>query len=324
MLIPLIYFYFRSLPELSFNFSKKLLFHFIPAAAAVIVLAILTARIGYPLDVTIAGRDYKGYIYKTVFTVRMVSVSTIVLEGVYLIAITRHYVSLYRDARADKRNKYVAVLSWGFLTLFFILSSGFLIAFFAAKYDNISGLYNLYTLRFMVITVFTFLYGYRYPFAMNIVNTETLRTYYARSQTDKLPIDAIVEGLEKMMAENKVFTDESLSIEKTADALGITSHQLSEILNTRLQKNFSTWLKEKRIAEARTLLIRKPGAKIIDISLDCGFNSLSTFNTAFRQITGCSPSAYRKQSGPDEAPRKRVHSRLPQASVKNNGDLGHP
>ncbi len=305
LLIPLIYFYFRTLPESSFIFSKNMLFHFIPAAAAIIVLTLPAIWNGYPLDAAMAARNYKGYVYKSFLPVRIFSLSTIILQGVYLIAITRYYVSLYRKARADKRAKYVAVLLWSFLTLFLIFSSGFFIALFTARHDDIYTLYSLYTMRFTVITIFTFLYSYRYPFAANIVNTETLRTHYARSRTGNLRIDSIVQKLEKIMDEEKAFIDESLTIEKTAAALGITSHQLSEILNTRLQENFSTWLKKKRVAEACMLLVKKPDVKIIEISLDCGFSSLSTFNTAFRQITGCSPSEYRKQSGTERASAKK-------------------
>jgi AraC-like DNA-binding protein len=51
-----------------------------------------------------------------------------------------------------------------------------------------------------------------------------------------------------------------------------------------------------RLREAAVRLAADPGAKILDIALDCGFGDLSNFNRAFRAEIGLSPRADRLRS----------------------------
>jgi AraC-like DNA-binding protein len=83
------------------------------------------------------------------------------------------------------------------------------------------------------------------------------------------------------MTKNEMFLDENLSLPQLAECLGISSHQLSQFLNTRLNKNFKISVNEYRIAKAKDLLIQDKDAKVLGITLDVGFKSKSTFNAAF-------------------------------------------
>jgi len=53
------------------------------------------------------------------------------------------------------------------------------------------------------------------------------------------------------------------------------------------------------VIQARLLramaLLAEPGPSVLHVANDVGFESLSSFNRAFRQRTGVTPSAYRKQ-----------------------------
>ncbi|MCM1006781.1 MAG: AraC family transcriptional regulator [Ruminococcus flavefaciens] len=55
------------------------------------------------------------------------------------------------------------------------------------------------------------------------------------------------------------------------------------------------FLIQRRLNEAKRLLI-STDKSIIDISNECGFQSLSNFNHLFKNSVGCSPSVYRKSS----------------------------
>ncbi|WP_300396711.1 helix-turn-helix domain-containing protein [Henriciella sp.] len=54
------------------------------------------------------------------------------------------------------------------------------------------------------------------------------------------------------------------------------------------------WLRRERIMRAMTLL-EKTGLGLPDIAEQCGFGSAETFRTAFRDIAGITPRAYRKR-----------------------------
>jgi AraC-like DNA-binding protein len=95
------------------------------------------------------------------------------------------------------------------------------------------------------------------------------------------------------MTKNEMFLDENLSLPQLAECLGISPHQLSQFLNTRLNKNFKMFVNEYRIGKAKELLIQDKDAKVFAIALDAGFKSKSTFNAAFLKVTGTTPSEYR-------------------------------
>jgi AraC-like DNA-binding protein len=96
------------------------------------------------------------------------------------------------------------------------------------------------------------------------------------------------------MNDEKVFADEELTLPALADELGISPHQLSEILNREIGKNFNTFINEYRVKEAKELLVEQPGRSILSVGVAAGFNSGTTFNTVFGKITGMTPGRYRK------------------------------
>jgi AraC-like DNA-binding protein len=67
------------------------------------------------------------------------------------------------------------------------------------------------------------------------------------------------------------------------------------VINLCFHQNFSDFVNLLRIEEAKSLLVRDGGKKnILDILLEAGFNSKSSFNTIFKEKTGMSPSQYRR------------------------------
>ena len=71
-------------------------------------------------------------------------------------------------------------------------------------------------------------------------------------------LSASLARLREIMEVEKAFADEELSLKDLAGDLGISPHQLSQILNERIRKNFSTFVNEYRIDEAKKLLVEEP------------------------------------------------------------------
>ncbi|MEM8726174.1 MAG: helix-turn-helix domain-containing protein, partial [Pseudomonadota bacterium] len=74
-------------------------------------------------------------------------------------------------------------------------------------------------------------------------------------------------------------------------------HRLRALINRRLgYRNFSAFLNRHRIAEAREKLSDREAVDlpVLTIAMDLGYNSLPTFNRAFRSETGTTPSEYRR------------------------------
>lgn len=79
---------------------------------------------------------------------------------------------------------------------------------------------------------------------------------------------------------------------------GLTSQKTSAIINQYAKRNFNDFINSYRIEEAKNLLVNTEFYRytISSIAYDVGFNSLSTFNTAFKKFEGITPSQYRKNN----------------------------
>ncbi|MCF8360259.1 MAG: tetratricopeptide repeat protein [Prolixibacteraceae bacterium] len=119
-------------------------------------------------------------------------------------------------------------------------------------------------------------------------------------RVDNQRLNEILTGLDKMIREEKIFLDRELTQQKLANILGTNSSYLSEIINTSFQKNFSTYMNEKRIEYTLQQLAEGNFKKysVEGIALASGFSSRSTFHRAFKKITGVSPACYVENAEP--------------------------
>ncbi|WPU93150.1 ABC transporter permease [Mucilaginibacter sabulilitoris] len=102
--------------------------------------------------------------------------------------------------------------------------------------------------------------------------------------------------LKKAMQANRYYRDPELSVSSLADELDIPPHELSRIINTALKKNFNDFINEYRIREV-ILKIQDPAydhITLLGIAYESGFNSKTTFNRTFRQMTGKNPAEYKR------------------------------
>ncbi|WP_432200757.1 helix-turn-helix domain-containing protein [Erythrobacter sp. W53] len=97
----------------------------------------------------------------------------------------------------------------------------------------------------------------------------------------------------------KYYRTPGLSIASLADYLETPEHRLRALINQRLgYRNFSAFLNGHRIAEAKAILANpdKVDLPVLTIAMDLGYNSLPTFNRAFRSETSVTPTDFRKSA----------------------------
>jgi len=101
--------------------------------------------------------------------------------------------------------------------------------------------------------------------------------------------------LRKAMEAGLFYRDAELSLGSLAESLNVHPHELSRIINIALGKNFNDFINEYRVSEI-TRKMQDPAYNritLLGIAYDCGFNSKSTFNRVFREMTGKSPVEYK-------------------------------
>jgi AraC-like DNA-binding protein len=107
---------------------------------------------------------------------------------------------------------------------------------------------------------------------------------------------ALVERLRKLMEEEGVYRQEGLTIRALAERLGTQEHRLRQLINTQLGfKNFNAFLHQYRIQEAQKVLVDPARAHlgVAQVAYEVGYRSLATFNKAFKEVTGRTPTELR-------------------------------
>jgi AraC-like DNA-binding protein len=108
--------------------------------------------------------------------------------------------------------------------------------------------------------------------------------------------DAIVLRLRGYMQQSKPFLDPSLSVETLAERINLPSSELSLTINRIIGQHFFDFVNLYRINLAAEMLIanEQQPKTVLEILYEVGFNSKSSFNTAFKKHLLMTPSQYRK------------------------------
>lgn len=122
----------------------------------------------------------------------------------------------------------------------------------------------------------------------------SVHTAYSNTTLGNVDCDAALAQLAQLMQTQQLYLDQSLSLSSLAEAMGLSSHQLSELLNSCLGKGFARYLREQRVSAAQHMLCEEPSTSVLSVGLSVGFTSQSNFYEAFREVAGTTPGQYRK------------------------------
>ena len=115
----------------------------------------------------------------------------------------------------------------------------------------------------------------------------------AGSQADK----SLLEKLNTHITKNKPYLDADLTLNDLASQVQISSRQLSTLINVELGKSFFDLINGYRIEEAKRIFRESTDNKltVLEVMYEVGFNSKSSFNTAFKKYAGSTPTAYKSR-----------------------------
>jgi len=133
-----------------------------------------------------------------------------------------------------------------------------------------------------------------------IFSTETVSKFKNGEPTLKIDnylADTYLNTLTEYMELQKPFLNEDCNLQFISDQTEISIHQISNVLNNKLKKNFSDYINEYRIEESKRLLKLDHSEKLTieALGFECGFGSKSSFNKAFKKHTQLTPSQYRQK-----------------------------
>ncbi len=201
----------------------------------------------------------------------------------------------------------VLIIGFSILPIFTILHGiGHVFIGEPIYYEN----YGVLQHQYIGFTAFAFLYSYfgiKQPALFG--NQKKLKQSYKDNEAESNNINKYKRsGLKEEGAKHylkqlvdyveikKPYLNGTLTIQDIANELNISRHYLTQIINEKLEKNFYTFINEYRVDEFKLRLSDKANKHLtlIGIAYDSGFNSKSSFNIVFKNITGMTPSEYKK------------------------------
>jgi AraC-like DNA-binding protein len=118
------------------------------------------------------------------------------------------------------------------------------------------------------------------------------------SRIPQSALEQVVQQLKTAMEQDRLYLDPALSVNGLAQHTGIAPKTVSAALNQHLDKSFSSFVNEYRVAAFKKK-IQEPDTQhltITGVAMECGFSSTATFQRIFKQLTGVSPSGFMQQS----------------------------
>ncbi|MCA4898469.1 MAG: helix-turn-helix domain-containing protein [Bacteroidota bacterium] len=123
-------------------------------------------------------------------------------------------------------------------------------------------------------------------------------TKYKTSSLSGAEQDSIFQSLLSLFENQKVYLEPKLQLQEVADRLNVTTHHLSQTINSVSGKPFYDFVNSYRVKHLQNLLLdpTKRNLTILALGMDSGFNSKASLNRIFKDETGLSPKEYQQRN----------------------------
>ncbi len=294
--LPVFYFYILLITGSIENFSVKNLKHFIPFA-------------GYALFFIVPLFLFDGL--PDLFF-RISFAYTLSVSSAYSILMLREIIAYQKkmvNYNTDENSATVfwikiSVFIWIFinvLQIFFVLVKNHFFVNYPAILEIHSFILNVATVSWIYIFAY-FAISRPDIFAHSKKMAESLNEEKSSPQPsiNEEYSEIIASRLEKIIEEKKPYLDHDINIATLGEMINVQPYLLGRFINSKLNKNFMTYINELRIQEVTSMFANPEfdDKTILEISLIAGFKSKSAFNSFFKKSTGKTPLEFRKSLKP--------------------------
>ncbi len=298
LLGPVLYFYTRSLLTPARRFTRSDGWHFVPA-----ILYLLYSLIVFVFDVFVFdefyfyadGRDKDlKFWYQALGWISMVA---------YLPASLRVYRKYRRlnsewVSYADAiRLEWVRLFLVTFLSILLLRMLFFILNPEWGEFGRKFWYYLAFSVLFYYIAIRGYSHAIRIPLAQGPEEWEAEIPKKELMESDTFAPEEMEqwkERISQVIESNELFRRPTLTLRELAETLDIHPRTVSAAINQGFEMNFNDLINRYRVVEVQRQLhqgVHKQKT-LLGIALDCGFNSKSTFNRAFKKHSGLSPGEY--------------------------------
>ena len=297
---PVIYLYFKSVMYTDFKLNRDSILHVLPF----LFVTVLFLPRFYMVD----QEEKLNFLYSWFegFNETKISYLIIHLQVLgYLIAsylLIRNYRKVLLENYSD-RDQFNYAWLYSFLILYtvnFLMSSVKNLFLFLDAIDLYQYLISVAQSLFLGFICWIFWKALKSPMLFRGVST-TLRISsdlkkVSDHKADYDPlIDSNLKKLKEYMIQHQPYLDASLTLESLADQLNMVTRDLSPLINQHAGQHFFDFINSYRINKAKEMIENPADEKmtILEILYQVGFNSKSSFNTAFKKHAGMTPTQFK-------------------------------
>jgi AraC-like DNA-binding protein len=318
LLPPVLYFYCKTLFDKSYIFQTKDFAHFIPAFIYLLYSIVVFFTDKIVLDEYYFYQDGRDKDFA--FEYQAVGFVSLVFYSIRCLNIYQNYKLMTYNtvSYADSLTfKWAQRFLLAFLLLLVIRGLFFIINPEWDAFGRKFWYYLLFSILFYYISISGFINSVRSVVSLNTLpiptknhldlsisseiidfstNTNEEKLLAGKSEIPDLEIWK--SKIEKLMLIDKIYENPELSIYHLAQQLATHPKKISQVINQGFAMNFNDYINQHRVKA----VIQKMAAgehslqTLLGLAFDCGFNSKSTFNRAFKRLTSLSPNEYIKKN----------------------------
>jgi len=295
---PLLWFYVQSVLDPSFKITKKQRIHFYPVLLDLVPsLTVIIYIIGYFTGL-IRGKPGPWGIFIDTYNVyadipRWSSITIYVW-------LSWKYLKAYKTKLNGNLNGQTDNYRWlrQFVLAFIIFQSVwfvYLVPYVIPQFtDKILDTFDWYPIYIPMAILIYWLGIKGYIISQRQIVAD--KKINAASSISSQLADKVIGSLLKAMGDDKIFLNPNLNVAILSEHTGITPRIISAVLNQHLQKSFNEFVNGYRVNEFKERILNPDmnNLTIAGIAFECGFNSQATFQRTFKELTGQSPSEFRK------------------------------
>ncbi|MEL6699850.1 MAG: AraC family transcriptional regulator, partial [Bacteroidota bacterium] len=299
---PVFYFYILTLLNRNFKFVRWDWLHFFPA-----LLYMLYSLIVFITDKLILDELYFYADNKDKDLDVWYQVAGLISMLFYLILSLRHYLS-YRKLSLEEVS-YADEISFKWIQ-YFTLALGIIlilrILFFILNPEwGEFGRKFWYYLCFSILLMYISISGYAHTLKTSLKFAPIILKDWKQPKQGKVQeskeawveAEALPEWKEKIshiFESASVYQNPSLTITDLSRLLNTNRNIVSKVINQEFHMNFNDFVNTKRVEAVIEKLQKGEHTKntLLGIAMDCGFNSKTTFNRAFKKYTALTPKQY--------------------------------
>ncbi len=302
LIFPIYYLYIKSVCYSDFQLKTKDLIHSILFFAINLIL-IPRFYLGDTNDILYISQNFKQ-----TFEIRFFYILKEFQYAFYIFLIyksLKKYKVIYAENHTNSNN---SSYSWLFqMTLLLLISHGFifikLIFAYTGNDQFFSWFNSIIGISALIISSWFVLKALKNPELFNgvdtnmiVLNRELETKPTASIDSQKLAeINSQINFVKQYILENDLYLEPSLTIQEVSKHVNIPVRELSLLINRHSNQHFFDFINEFRIEKAKQLMKTDTNKEltVLEILYQVGFNSKSSFNTAFKKFTNQTPTAFR-------------------------------